>query len=204
MTDLWLTPTVVVPPVTEQMPEPNYASGAGVMSTAEMAEFHDGIAEALAPLMGHRISPSLLDQGQCYVRHQFAQLEAAGRILLIADGLRVVDGFLRESRHDGGLVDVLFRTEFYPAPRYPNIDGDYIALGFFEDYDLWLARQDPLPPTLIARYGSAAGHYFSTNPYLLSPEQLDRARVPWLQEALRRARQLMLLDDPRWDRFKAP
>jgi hypothetical protein len=123
------------------------------------------------------------------VREFFYDLESAGAILLIADGLRIIGGNV--SGPDASRrAYVQFETVFFPGPRYQQ-DGDIVALGFFERYDLWFARQEPLPPTLIARFGNGSA-YYSTNPYLLSVDQIT-ASGPWAIEALKRAQHLKLI-----------
>jgi hypothetical protein len=61
-------------------------------------------------------------------------------------------------------------------------------LGFFEEYDLYVGLQSPLPPTLIARHGFGGENYTTLNP-MFNTDELG-ALPPYFAEAFERAKLL--------------
>jgi hypothetical protein len=72
--------------------------------------------------------------------------------------------------------------------RHP---GDVVELGPFEDFDLYVAGQSPLPPTLVARYGDAPADYMTFNPALTGRGSVRHYGAHFV-EALRRADELRI------------
>lgn len=98
----------------------------------------------------------------------FDGLQASRDVYRTADGMRIVGATVDSTDTYPCVALVRYKTDFYPCARYavPSKDG-LMPLGYFEDYDLYVAEQGHLPPTLIARYGHQPQEYISYNPALL-------------------------------------
>jgi len=88
-----------------------------------------------------------------------------GEALMLADGARTVAA--RAVTLDfPDKIGIQWRTEFFPHARFGGQAGNCMPLGFFKGFDLYIGFQWPMPPVLIARYGSAP-HEYETLPVLM-------------------------------------
>lgn len=79
--------------------------------------------------------------------------------------------------------------------RYPQQLGpDDVALGTFEEFDLYFCHQGGLPATFVARYGSAPSEYLTYNVTLLGLPDPDIA-PPWLMPAYWRAKAMGIIGE---------
>lgn len=72
--------------------------------------------------------------------------------------------------------------------------GKCISLGSYGVLDLYLGYQDPLPPTLVARYGNGDADYLTCNPELCGYDNVARHGGHFV-EALTRATAAGLLPE---------
>lgn len=107
--------------------------------------------------------------------------------LVLEEGLRV-SGVKAESKIFGEEEAILANLvlDFTPFRRYQGQEGEVIPLGYYQEFDLYIGKQDGLPPTLIARYGNSGTMYSTMNPHLSKLDVLLAEHAPFI-EAYRRA-----------------
>lgn len=146
-------------------------------------EFLDRLRPVLEKFLHSPSTSATKSQLNSTLASSFAESNALGEVFLPFDGMRVTGGV---GDFNGDRVDIRWVTEFFPGPRFGLHQGDCRALGFFGDFDLYVADQRPLPPTLIAKYGRAPGDYATFNPAMLGVENISQ-HGEHFAEALRRA-----------------
>lgn len=120
------------------------------------------------------------------LRGVFLEHEVMDDPILPFDGMRLV-GALPDFDCRYHEAFIRFRSDFYPGPRHGLHPGHVIPLGFWMGFDLYIAVQNGLPPTLIARFGSRLDEYSSYCPAILG-EPAGKGRTRHFAEALKRAR----------------
>jgi hypothetical protein len=174
------------------------------MEEADVVALRESILDLL---MGHfawrLLGPELVVEANALVRERFLQLDRTGvSPIRFADGavLTGYDVAIDDERSSLGLTP---RTAFCPSPRYlPALDthDEKIALGFRGKFDLWVAKEETAPSTIIARYGDGADDYLSASPEILGLALVRRIGEPF-PDALRRLVLLgLLVDDGAADR----
>jgi hypothetical protein len=146
--------------ITEPDSSPTYHKGHGVMSDDEVVKFLTDLSDKLnfcMPMPNDSLHRDIING---IIARESLILNAAGRTMLIADGLRIVGARLAFDQDDRSHPYCVLTSEFYPRARYRHTSDDHIALGFFEQYDLYVNLADPhVRPAsmwsynLIARYG---------------------------------------------------
>lgn len=124
-------------------------------------EFCDRLKPALATLIQAPMNKETLSRLQSALASRFYESKATGEILMPYDGMQIVGGVGTYKRNS---ITIGWVTEFFPAPRFGMQPGEYMPLGFFGEFDLYVGMQSPLPPTLIARHGHAPNDYETFNP----------------------------------------
>lgn len=132
---------------------------------------------SLNDLAGQQIDIATVNQVTQRITEAFANIHSQGIITLAADGMRVTQGKAVFDPLDKSRVNIKWTTSMYPGPRYPNgnIGNERvkaIALGYYNEYDLYVVFQGPIPPTIVARYGTDGPEYETFNPAMtkLLPE----------------------------------
>jgi len=156
-----------------------------------LAALMTSVKSSLAPYINYISNQQTEYSMQYDIDNIFRDWDAAGEPVLLADGFRVTGGQISLS---GNNATMAWRTDFYPWARYqaPKPRECYAALGYYDEFDLYIGFQPPLPPTLIARFGNGPDQYLSANPYLLSAEDFALTGSHFV-EAKRRADLLALL-----------
>lgn len=79
--------------------------------------------------------------------------------------------------------------------RYPQqLRAGDVALGAFDEFDLYLCKQDPLPATFVARYGMQPHEYTTYNVTLLGLPEPDVAPA-WLMHAYLLAQDMNIISE---------
>ncbi|MGN6589316.1 MAG: hypothetical protein ACTHKE_03390 [Sphingomicrobium sp.] len=146
-------------------------------------EFLERLKPTLENFLSSAITNATKSQFNSTLANSFAESKALGEVLLPFDGMQVTGGVgnFQENR-----VDIRWRTDFFPGPRFGRHPGDCQPLGFFGEFDLYVGAQSPLPPALIAKYGNGPGDYATFNPTLLGTDNVAQ-HGKHLAEALYRA-----------------
>jgi len=143
--------------------------------------FASALASKLTPFLRMPIKPITLDMVNTQIAYLFYCAEAERLLLTPMDGIRITGGKVWVKDY---ILQVQWMTEFFPDPRWGGQEGKVIPLGFFDSYDLYVGLQDPLPFTLIVRFGNRPWDYHTWNPNLSS----EPPTHPALLEAYRRAK----------------
>lgn len=118
------------------------------------------------------------------ITDQFAQAMVLGKRLIVADGLVVSCGRVALENRDTLVVS--WQGQFYPRARWACPEGEYIPLGFHEEFDLYVGiNEGGLPPTLIARYGDEPGDYATFNPTLAGEGAVSSYGAAFIQAMMR-------------------
>lgn len=141
---------------------------------AQESPMGDGLGEAFRDLLTANLEPFYMSpmtqqtqsQMQGSINLTFRYAQEFGSVLMFADGAVYV-GAEPVMKHQEHRVDLRWKTDFFPGPRYTRQHGDTVVLGFYGKYDLYVGMQGHLPPTLVARYGNGPGDYLTHNPTLL-------------------------------------
>jgi hypothetical protein len=138
------------------------------MDPLQFKEFALEMRGALEKNLGVPLTEQGLRSLQYTVDEEFCFSRERNDFLLPYDGMAVVGGkiYTTSRGRAASRVELQWVTDFYPGRRYSGQEGSVMPLGFFGTYDLYLGFQDPLPPTLIARYGHAPHEYATQNPFL--------------------------------------
>lgn len=107
-----------------------------------------------------------------------------GLPLIMAEGMAIVGGKAIMYDFDVSSVTIAWTTDFYPRARFSGQEGEVVALGFFEEYDLYVGLQAGLGTTLIARYGNDHGSYLTFNPSYAKIESASECFVEAYNRAI--------------------
>lgn len=159
--------------------------------------FHALLADSLGWFLQRPMTQVTTRQIQAAIDLAFREAQMCRAVLMFAEGAVYVGAtpIMKPELHR---YDLRWKTEFLFGPRWIRQPGDAMPLGFFGNYDLYIGFQEPLPPTLIARYGNGGGDYLTFNPYLQRAMWLANMPGPEgdaLSEALLRARSAGWFDD---------
>ena len=126
------------------------------------------------------------------VKTEYEALDAAGQVQLAFPGCRIVGG-IALIHAELQQLRLIPATTFHPQARHLHDDRDALALGFFEEYDLYLQSQASLPPTLLARYADHPHQQHSFNPEFTKLSEIGAELRPVFAEAHARARALSFM-----------
>ncbi|MFM0432302.1 hypothetical protein PQQ75_25050 [Paraburkholderia aspalathi] len=126
------------------------------------------------------------------VQAEYAAIEADGKCQLAFAGCRIVGG-IALVHPELQQLRLIPATAFHPQARHLHDDRDALALGFFNEFDLYLQSQVSLPPTLLARYGDHPHQCSSFNPAFMKLQDIGSESRPVFAEALARARALSFM-----------
>jgi hypothetical protein len=168
------------------------------MEAADVIELRESTLDLLmARFAGRPLDPDLVAEANAFVHDRFLQFGREGVLpILFGDGA-ILTGYDVAIDHERSSLGLSPRTDFYPSSRYQPVGktpDDRIALGFCGRFDLWVVKQAPRPPVIIARYGDDEDDYLSANPEILGLAVVRRIGEPF-PEALRRLVVLGLLAD---------
>jgi hypothetical protein len=168
------------------------------MEEADVVALRESILDQLMAHFAWRfLGPELVMEANRLVRERFLEFDRAGVLPIRFGEGAVLTGYDVAIDHERSSLGLTPRTDFYPAPRYAPVGGpgeERIALGFSGRFDLWVVKEEPRPPNIIARYGEGADDYLSASPEILGLAIVRRIGEPF-PEALRRLVLLGLLDD---------
>jgi hypothetical protein len=141
------------------------------------------------------ITPALLHSMRAVVLENLQLVKLDRGLALIFEGCVLTDAELKPAANDPSRINTRWKTDFFPRNRWSRHPGDCMPLGFFGEYDLYIAEQSfGFAPTLIARYGDAPGQYGSFNSFvtdvrvLYAPDASDITLV--YREAYERAQRI--------------
>ncbi|NPT59692.1 hypothetical protein GNZ13_35345 [Paraburkholderia sp. 5N] len=165
------------------------------MPAVECASFDErlhGIIGQIVDECEREGATDLLTRVNTAVRAEYYALEADGKCHMAFPGCRIVGGV--GLLHPGlQQLHLIPATEFHPQARHLHDDRDALALGFFDEFDLYLQCQVGLPPTLFARYGDHPHQCRSFNPTFMKLQDIGAESRPVFTEALARARALSFM-----------
>jgi hypothetical protein len=168
------------------------------MEGADVIELRERTLDLLmARFAGRLLDPELVAEANDFVRDRFVEFGRAGVLPFAFGDGAVLTGYDVAIDHERSSLGLTPRTEFLPSHRYRPVgttSESRIALGFCGKFDLWVVKQEPRPPTIIARYGDGADDYLSANPEILGLAIVRQIGEPF-PEALRRLVMLGLLVD---------
>lgn len=158
--------------------------------------FQDLLASGLEDCINRPMTPSTTGMMQSAINQAFAEAQYCRAVLMFAEGAVYVgaEPILKPKENR---ADLRWKTDFWMGERWTRQESA-MPLGFFENYDLYIGFQEPLPPTLVARYGNGGGDYLTFNPYLQRGMWLAGLPGPEgdaLREALLRAQSAGWFDD---------
>ena len=136
------------------------------------------------------LNSTTLAQMNYKIADVFYHLRATRQTTLIAEGLNVIGGRMFLVPDDHSVVQIRWESAFFPLQRYVQSFANTIPLGHYENFELYLAYQVGLYPTLLARFGDKTAEYASLNVALL--EGILHTTAPHFVEAYRRAKLLNL------------
>jgi hypothetical protein len=137
------------------------------------------LAHTLEPLLHEPMDHALQAQARNVVVTCFAAAHLYGAHLLAFDGLILV-GADADFNLDQYCIDLCWKTQFFPGPRYEHHNKTDRPLGFYKNYDLYCSTHEPI--NLIARYGNRVQDFLDpTDPSADACDALvvafDRART---------------------------
>lgn len=174
---------------------------------SDWPSFVERVQRSLGTGKGLQARAETLHAMNCLLASEFHISTEREEHLLITDGLVVTAG--KSSIQGTDTLAVHWRGDFYPAPRWPRPDGDYVPLGCFGKYDLYCGYRHPESTvTLIAVYGDGPGDFYAPPS---PPSDFEIAEImcgrkvastprlamptPLLVEATRRAQLLNIYDE---------
>lgn len=174
------------------------------LADAAEGESFDDMALAFRALLAHGLedcinrpmTPATAGMMQSVIDYAFAESRACRAVLMFAERAVYV-GASPVLKPQENRADLRWKTDFWMGERWTR-QQNAMPLGFFGDYDLYIGFQEPLPPTLIARYGHGGGDYVTFNPYLqraMRLTDLPGEEGDALREAFLRARSAGWFDD---------
>lgn len=139
-------------------------------------EFAAALLKRIEKFRNEAVTSTTHSRLQLEIAQYFGEIKRHQQMMLVFTGLQIVAAdVVHAPTPDSDRIVLSMKTDFWPAPRYERHFGNCKPLGFFEQYDLYLAQQSVLPPMLIARYGNESRAYGSFNPKLLGEERLQEA-----------------------------
>lgn len=154
------------------------------------------LAHGLEDCINRPMTPATTGMMQSIIDQAFAEAQYCRAVLMFAEGAVYV-GAKPIMKPELYRYDLRWKTDFWMGERWTR-QQSAMPLGFFGNYDLYIGFQEPLPPTLVARYGNGGGDYMTFNPYLqgeMWPSVFDGEGYDALREALLRARSAGWFDD---------
>ena len=150
-------------------------------------DFSSRLGPLLEHLIGTKADEVLKTRVNSIVMELFKGIWSEKQIVLAPfSGAQILGGKL-EFESEGCDTFIRWKTDFYPRSQFARQLGDCAPLGTHNGHDLYVGYQNPLPPTLIARYGNHPSEYLTCNPSFAPV--ID----PLFDEALRRAQSLFLM-----------
>jgi hypothetical protein len=130
-----------------------------------LAQFEQAVQHELREFYGEQLTHLTMARCNEKIRRYILEAYAYNRSYCMPfDGIRIVAG---ETYAEGSSLGINYITEFMPHQRWGNVHPDWVPLGFFKGYDLYYAKQDPLTPTLIAKFGINLSEFETYNPFLI-------------------------------------
>lgn len=139
------------------------------------------LAQRMQQFIGYPVSKVILAGIQHVIDDTFNTAVAYRKYLLAAEGMQVVGATPVDAfgpPRSGAVFVLEYKTQFYPFSRFAEVPEKHVALGFHKEYQLYLADQGELPPTVVARYGPD-GEYLTYNPILQGLEGMSLAGEPF-------------------------
>lgn len=158
--------------------------------------FRQLLAHGLEFVVGQPMTQATEHQMQSAIDHAFREAQFCRAVLMFAEGAVYV-GAKPIMKHRENRADLRWKTDFWMGERWAR-QQNAMPLGFFGNYDLYIGFQEPLPNTLVARYGHDGGDYLTFNPYLQGepwPSVFPGEAGDAIREALLRARSAGWFDD---------
>jgi len=175
------------------------------MGENDVVALRESILDLLmAHFAGQILGPDIVAEADQLVRDRFSQLDRAGVLPIIFGEGAALTGYDVAIDHERSSLGLTPRTEFYPSHRYRPVgttSENRIALGISGKFDLWVVKEEPRPPTIIARYGDGADDYLSANPALLGLTLIRQIGEPFPEALDRLVRLGLLVDDGSLDAF---
>jgi hypothetical protein len=165
------------------------------MAVVDTVSFDDrlhGIIGQIVEACEREGATDLIARVNTAVRDEYAALEADGKCQLAFHGCRIVGG-IGMVHPELQQLRLIPATAFHPQARHLHDDRDALALGFFNEFDLYLQSQAGLPPTLLARFGDHPPQYSAFNPAFMKLQDIGSESRPVFAEALARARALSFM-----------
>lgn len=134
----------------------------------------------------------LMPRVNAAVLAEYAALEADGKVQIAFPGCRIVGG-ISLVHPELQQLRLIPATAFHPQARYLHDDREALALGFFNEFDLYLQSHAGLPPTVLARYGDHPHQCSSFNPTFTKLLDIGAEWRPVFAEAIARARALSFM-----------
>lgn len=154
------------------------------------------LAHGLGECIYRPMNPATTGMMQSVIDSAFADAKCCRAVLMFAEGAVYV-GASPVLKPRDNRADLRWKTDFWMGERWKR-QQNAMPLGFFGNYDLYIGFQEPLPNTLVARYGHSGGDYLTFNPYLLGepwPSMFTGEEGDAIREALLRARSAGWFDD---------
>lgn len=158
--------------------------------------FRELLANSLEVFLQRPMTQVMTHQIQSVIDRDFLEANTCRAVLMFAEGAVYV-GAKPIMKPELYRYDLRWKTDFWMGERWTRQESA-MPLGFFGNYDLYIGFQEPLPNTLIARYGYGGGDYRSFNPYLQGecwPSVFQGGEYDAIREALLRARSAGWFDD---------
>jgi hypothetical protein len=175
------------------------------MEGMDVVELRESILDLLmARFSGRILDPDIVSEANQLVLDRFSQLDRAGALPITFGEGAVLTGYEVVIDHERSSLGLTPRTEFFPSHRYSPVgttSENRIALGISGRFDLWVIKEEPRPPTIVARYGDGADDYLSANPALLGLNLIRQIGEPFPEALTRLIRLGLLVDDGTLDAF---
>lgn len=147
-------------------------SRSGIMSTMDMLKFRKKLARKLEQFKFSVVSEKTRFQMDEIIRETFTEMKQRGQRMVPFEGMEVIGADTVDGPTNDA-VSLKWKTVAYGRTRFDHPFADHVVLGFYNEYDLYLAKQDLLPPTFIARYGNGPEDYSSYNPSILGVSNIS-------------------------------
>lgn len=193
--------TVIQPPV--PVDSENARLRAALSDAAEGNSFDDMnlafqavLAHGLEDCIYRPMTPATTGMMRTIIDHAFAEAQYCRAVLMFAEGAVYV-GASPVLKPKENRADLRWKIDFWMGERWTR-QQNAMPLGFFGNYDLYIGFQNPLPSTLIARYGHGGADYLTFNPYLQGepwPSVFPGEEGDAIREALLRARSAGWFED---------